>query len=70
MLTTEWNEEQAMEVRAREGRKEGREEGLDIGAAIIRALIDKEPIENIAARHKVSIERVKQIQTVLAQLPA
>ena len=77
MLTTEWNyevaqkvwKEEAREEGLEEGRKEGISQGVDISADIIRELIKKTPIEEIAKRYKVSIEKIKQLQSVLLQLP-
>jgi hypothetical protein len=81
MLTTEWNAEKAMEVRAQEareegleqgivegreeGREEGRKEGVDISADIMRALIVKTPMDEIAIRFNISVGKVKQLQSVL-----
>jgi len=62
MLTTEWNIDTAREVWT----QEGREEGIDTSVEIVRALIAKTPLEEIAARCKVSIETIKQLQSVLA----
>ena len=70
MLTNEWNDEQNREVAKQEGREEGREEGIDISAEIIPALIMKEPIEEIAVQYNVSVDKVKQLQSVLAMYVA
>ena len=63
MLTTKWNDEQARKV----WEEEAREEGLDLSAEIVRALLKNESIEDIAARFHVSIDKVKQLQSVLIQ---
>ena len=67
MLTAEWNAEQASKVAHEEGREVGRKEGIDISATIISALKKNEPIEQIAKEHNVSIAKIMQLQTVLAQ---
>ena len=66
MLTTEWNAEQAKKVWEQEAREEGREEGIDVSAEIMRALIEKTPIEDIASRYQISIGKIKQLQSVLS----
>ena len=68
MLTTEWKIEQAKVVWEREAHEEGREEGVDISTEIIRLLIEKVPINEIADRCKVSVDKIKQLQNVLAQI--
>jgi predicted transposase/invertase (TIGR01784 family) len=45
--------------------RKGREEGVDVGTEIIRALIEKMPVEKIAERYQLSVEKVKQFQSVL-----
>ena len=74
MLTTEWNEGQAREVWEQEAREEGVEQGVeqgvDIGAEIMLKLIKKTQVDEISKRFKVSVEKVKQLQSVLVQLSA
>jgi len=70
MLTTEWNIERAKIVWEKEAREEGIEKGIgkgvDISAEIMRALIGKVPIEEIAARYQVPVDKIAQLQSVLA----
>ena len=78
MLLTEYGYETDIRVKSQEAREEGKAEGLaegvekgvDVSTEIVRALIEKTPIEEIAARFKVSIEKVKQMQDALAMLPS
>ena len=70
MLTTEWNDEQARKVWEEEAREEGIEKGVDLSAEIMRELLAKVPIEEIAARYHVSVVKVKQLQSVLKQISA
>jgi len=52
------------------GRVRGIDSGLDISSEILRSLIEKAPIDEIAERYNVSIDKVKKIQSVLAQMPS
>ena len=61
MFTVEWNLEDAMRV----SKQEGREEGIDTSADIMRALLKKVPIDDIATRYGVSAGKVEQLQSVL-----
>ena len=65
MLTTDWNIERAKIVWKREAREEGMKEGVDISAAIIRELIEKVSIEEIAEHYQVSVDKIKQLQSAL-----
>jgi len=73
LLTTEWNWERAMDVRAREaredgveeGREEGRVEGVSISKLIIRDLKKNVSPDTIAVQYKVSVEMVKELQSAL-----
>ena len=51
------------------GREEGREEGVSITTEIIGALVQGEPINEIASRYNMPADRVRQIQLLLSQLP-
>ena len=70
MFTEEWDDAIEKEVLTQEAREEGREEGVDISAEIMRALIANEAAESVAVRFKVSVDKVKQIQSVMALLSA
>ena len=43
---------------------------MDVSTEIMRELIKKAPIEEIATRYQVAVEKVKQIQSVLTQYSA
>jgi hypothetical protein len=78
MLTAEWDINIAREVWTQEGREEGREEGIEVGreegievgmdisVAIIRALSEHVPVEEISARLNTPVDKIKQIQAILA----
>jgi len=68
MIMSEFVLEDALTARANEAREEGLEEGLDLSAEIIRALINNEQEQDIAQRYQVSVQKVKQLQSVLAPL--
>ena len=69
MLTAEWNAERARKIWEQEAREEGREEGVGISAEIMCALIKKMPIEEIAMHYRVSPDKIRQLQSILAQYP-
>ena len=50
------------------GEARGVDKGLDTSAEIMQSLIAKVPVDEIAERYQVSVGKVKQIQSVLAQL--
>ena len=54
-----------LEVAEEQGIEQGIEQGVDISADIIRDLLDNTPVEEIAARYKVTIEKVKRLQAAL-----
>ena len=56
-------EEKAFE----QGVEQGIEQGIDLSAAIMLALIEKMPTEEIAERYNVSLEKIKQLQSILVQ---
>jgi hypothetical protein len=57
--------EQGLEQGLEKGLEQGLEQGVDISAEIMRELIGKTPIEEIAVRYKVSVTKIKQLQSVL-----
>ena len=50
--------------------EKGIEQGIDISAEIMLALIEKTPVDEIAQRYNVSVDKIKQIQQVLTQRTA
>ena len=50
--------------------EKGIEQGIDISAEIMLALIQKTPVEEIAERYKVSVDKIEQLQQVLTQRTA
>jgi len=45
----------------------GKQEGISISAEIVRALIKKEPLEDISARYNVPIEQVMALQSAFGR---
>ena len=62
--------EQGIEKGIVQGIERGTEKGINISTEIMRDLVRRMPVNEIAARHKVSIDTVKQLQSVLPQLSA
>ena len=58
-------QEKGLEKGRREGQEKGLEKGLVISAEIIRALIEKTPVEDIASRFQISVEQIRKMQSVL-----
>ena len=54
-------EERGME----QGMEQGIEQGVEISASIIRDLLENVPIEEIATRYSVEVDKVIQIQAAL-----
>ena len=74
MLTNEWSIERAIFIREQEAHEEGIEKGIDkgvdISTEIMRALVKKIPMEKIAERYQVPIEKIVQFQSALTQYSA
>ena len=74
VFTTEWDYEkekivlrqEALEEGIEKGLEKGREEGMDISAEIMRALIEKVPLEEIADRYHTPMDKIMQFQSILA----
>jgi predicted transposase YdaD len=47
------------------GLEEGREEGMEKGIAIIRALKERVPIDEIATQYNISTEKIEQYRSIL-----